>query len=299
VPNRPAAPCRDPVCPNLDPCPLHGPATRPYGQARGSSTQQGYGAIWRRLRREHLRMEPLCRTCAGRGRVVLATDVDHVIPRRQGGRDEHANLQSLCHPCHSAKTAREAHPGGFGKTVATSREQSLAPYTASQAGRLPPLPALAPSRVPLTIVCGPPGAGKSTYVREHATPADLVVDLDEIRSELSGQPLYAAGPETLVPAILERNRRLQGLAVGAEAAAAWFVVGAPSRRERDHWRRLRPHRVVMLATSPEECRRRLAADARRGGCRSELERAVDEWWRRFEPDPRDLHPGSRARILVG
>lgn len=41
-------------------------------------------------------------------RVVAATDVDHVVPRRQGGGDVAENLQALCHGCHSHKTRREA-----------------------------------------------------------------------------------------------------------------------------------------------------------------------------------------------
>jgi hypothetical protein len=77
------------------------------------------------------------------------------------------------------------------------------------------------------------------------------------------------------------------------------VVGAPTRRERDHWRRLRPTRVVMVLAPAEECKRRLAADRRRADHLAELQAAVEAWWSRFEPDPRDLQPGSRPRILVG
>lgn len=44
----------------------------------------------------------------------METDVDHIVPHRGDPEllyDE-ANLQSLCHECHSKKTARE--DGGFG-----------------------------------------------------------------------------------------------------------------------------------------------------------------------------------------
>ena len=36
----------------------------------------------------------------------LATNVDHIIPRRDGGADESNNFQALCHSHHSQKTAR-------------------------------------------------------------------------------------------------------------------------------------------------------------------------------------------------
>lgn len=76
------------------PGPVHG--DRPHAAARG------YGATWRKLRLMVLRREPLCRRCG-----AAALDVDHIIPRRRGGPDSLENLQALCHPCHSRKTATE------------------------------------------------------------------------------------------------------------------------------------------------------------------------------------------------
>lgn len=62
-----------------------------------------------RLRPEQLLREPFCRECAKRGERVRATDVDHVIPHRGVWRlfADPGNLQSLCHSCHSRKTAAE------------------------------------------------------------------------------------------------------------------------------------------------------------------------------------------------
>lgn len=53
-----------------------------------------------------LRSDPLCVLCLAEGRTTLATDVDHIVPRRQGGSDEASNLQPLCHSHHSQKTGR-------------------------------------------------------------------------------------------------------------------------------------------------------------------------------------------------
>ena len=67
-------------------------------------------AAWRKLRAQVLGAEPLCRHCAAKGVVRAANVVDH-----EDG-DAHnnslSNLQPLCGPCHSRKTAAE--DGGFG-----------------------------------------------------------------------------------------------------------------------------------------------------------------------------------------
>ena len=50
----------------------------------------------------------LCQACRRQGRVSLGRVVDHIIPLWNGGSDEDENKELLCHPCHDAKTAREA-----------------------------------------------------------------------------------------------------------------------------------------------------------------------------------------------
>ena len=64
---------------------------------------------WRTIRRAQLSKQPLCQSCLTRGQVTSALHVDHVFPWRHIG--EHAFInnifQSLCHECHSHKTAQE------------------------------------------------------------------------------------------------------------------------------------------------------------------------------------------------
>lgn len=57
--------------------------------------------------------------CEAPGCTRLATEVDHVQALAGGGeRYDPNNLQSLCHPCHEAKTKAEAaaarHPAPRG-----------------------------------------------------------------------------------------------------------------------------------------------------------------------------------------
>jgi 5-methylcytosine-specific restriction protein A len=59
------------------------------------------GWAWSARRDVWLAYHPECASCG-----VPATEVDHLVARFRGGQDVD-NLQSLCHPCHVAKTARE------------------------------------------------------------------------------------------------------------------------------------------------------------------------------------------------
>lgn len=86
-----------------------------YNAGRLSSDRRGYDARWRSRRREHLEREPWCRFHLAQGQRVPATEVDHILPRRAGGSDDHDNLRSLCKSCHSRRTAIDSSGWGGAK----------------------------------------------------------------------------------------------------------------------------------------------------------------------------------------
>jgi 5-methylcytosine-specific restriction protein A len=91
--------CRVPSCPNSEPCPDH-------PKRRGSTR------AWRRLRLQALRRDRYLCSCG-----ALASEVDHVLARERGGRDELSNLRSLCSDCHAVRHGRHSASqvsGGFG-----------------------------------------------------------------------------------------------------------------------------------------------------------------------------------------
>ena len=92
-------------------CPKHKPKDASRRSAQAADWHKWYGLpIFKdRLRPEQLLREPFCRACAIRGVRTRATDVDHVIPHRGVWAlfIDPNNLQSLCHSCHSRKTAAE------------------------------------------------------------------------------------------------------------------------------------------------------------------------------------------------
>ena len=114
MPSKQPRPCYTPGCPGLtrakycDQC-LKNPQRLPKEiDRRVSSAKRGYGHRWRKWREMILSRSPFCADPFGLhgGAWVLATDVHHIIPKRDGGSDKEDNLQSLCHSCHSRVTAK-------------------------------------------------------------------------------------------------------------------------------------------------------------------------------------------------
>jgi 5-methylcytosine-specific restriction protein A len=92
--------------------PVRGPYCRAHYRASGNEARDAARKVpyrqeaWRLLRARVLADEPICRACRRRRSRM----VDHIVERRDGGTDDRRNLQGLCWPCHSQKTAtRTAH----------------------------------------------------------------------------------------------------------------------------------------------------------------------------------------------
>jgi hypothetical protein len=141
------------------------------------------------------------------GCTKLATTADHIIPRSLGG-DPWAieNGRPACHPCNSKR--------GNGLGTATPG-------------------------VRVVVVVGPPAAGKSTYVREHAAADDVVVDLDVIASALrgpNGDPTHIYPAHVRHVAIAARQAAIRRAVRLAERVTVWLVHSIPSAAQLERYR---------------------------------------------------------------
>ncbi|MDC3414281.1 HNH endonuclease [Terrihalobacillus insolitus] len=107
MPLKPKKPCNKQGCTNLTReryCDDHKQEAYAYDKYRESASKRGYNHKWRKARNTFLVNNPICVKC---GRV--ADVVDHIKPHKGDKRLfwSQSNWQSMCSPCHNAKTAKE------------------------------------------------------------------------------------------------------------------------------------------------------------------------------------------------
>jgi hypothetical protein len=131
--------------------------------------------------------------------------------------------------------------------------------------------------MPVTVVTGPPCAGKSSHIRARAAAGDVVIDLDGIAVALGSPDTHDHPPAVLAVARAARNAaigealRLAARAAG-DGAAVWIVDAAPSPHRRRQYATAEVTYVQLTADRTELHQR--ATDAGRG---PGTHRRIDAW----------------------
>jgi hypothetical protein len=235
------------------------------GRLRGRAGQA------RRARR--LRLHPLCAECLKLGIVKETDEIDHVVPLALGGEDTDENTQGLCIEHHTVKSAAE----DVSHAAAANHPDWLQP-----------------SAIPLTIVCGPPASGKTTYLRDNAKPGDITIDLDPIMGEIDPTYRQWSGPQPpsdLLDKAIRRRNAILGSLARAHGRSAWFIVAAPTKAERDWWATKTGGTIVLLDPGKAECKRRAEA---RGTPHAVA--GVDDWHRRSQTQWKPERPKAKQPI---
>lgn len=80
------------------------------------SKHSSRGAVWQRFRLEILNRDNwTCQACGndlieGHAKTEHQPTVDHIIPRVNGGRDEHSNCIAMCAKCNGLKSDNTLPP---------------------------------------------------------------------------------------------------------------------------------------------------------------------------------------------
>lgn len=142
----------------------------------------------------------------------------------------------------------------------------------------------------IRLVCGPPAAGKTTYVKKHAKPEDLVIDLDTL--------LAAYGDAVTAKAV----RKTLEASVQTRSGDAWVIrTLADSNKRTDAAKRLGADEVVVLATPADLAKER----ARKRDPDKDLSEPIDRWWNTYSMVQSDLivspdmeHPSDKEKTMA-
>jgi hypothetical protein len=231
-----------------------------------------------------LQNHPLCALCLERNIIKAARVVHHLEPH--GGDWELfrlGELQSLCKEHHDG-IAQSEERRGFNKGCNVDGSPIADRWQRKQPFSIPH--GIKESAIPVHIVCGAPGSGKTTFVRKHAKPGDWIIDFDDIR-EAIGASRYSDNPRDIKGALSHRDQMLRALSLGTRGTEAWLVVMAPTRAERDAWcTALGKDKasIHVIPTGTYECKRRIEMDNTREGHRARLFVEVDRWFAKYNKD---------------
>jgi hypothetical protein len=110
----------------------------------------------------------------------------------------------------------------------------------------------------MVVVCGPPGCGKTTYVREHKGEGDLVWDWDAVAAAITLEPMYSTWPDGAMDFLLGIRERFCAIAAHGDGRVrrVWVIVS-----ERNAFTRQLEQvgaAVLDLDAAEDVCRARLA-----------------------------------------
>lgn len=129
----------------------------------------------------------------------------------------------------------------------------------------------------MRLVVGPPGSGKSSYVRERVKFGEMVVDVDELFRALTLRPMWEKPPQLIGAVLAVRDYLIESF------EPAWVISSNAERGYREGMREKYGAEVVVLETPAEVCLARIEADGREG----EWGPRVARWWEEYERDERD------------
>ncbi|MEX0661154.1 MAG: AAA family ATPase [Balneolaceae bacterium] len=191
--------------------------------------------------------KPLCVHCLDFGHLKPAQVLDHITRMKAGGGvfDE-SNLQWLCSYHHNRKSQKEGYM----------------------------------QQTKVTIVSGPPGSGKTTWVKEHHSSGDLVYDLDEIFKAISFQIKYDKPKQLTDLAFRIRDLMYRFIKEPNKIETAWIITTAPEADKRKELASMFGANLIRLAVDKEECLNRIEAQGRTND--KNWNQLVDEYFKLFQ-----------------
>lgn len=205
---------------------------RAYNQRRQTTDTEYvkfyHSAAWHHKRREILERDyGLCQRCGKDANLV-----DHIIPSKDDWEDrlDSDNLECLCRECHKIKTKREWY----------KHHKSKERY------------------MEINLVCGLPGAGKSTYVKRHMTDHDLIYDYDDLMQALTGLPSRHRNHDVHDYVMLFLDQMLRKLKAEQSFNNVWIIRTLPDHRIDSLLANYHHINHILIDTDASVCEARIA-----------------------------------------
>lgn len=149
----------------------------------------------------------------------------------------------------------------------------------------------------ITLICGPPCAGKTTLARVVAAPSDVVLDFDTIAVRLGSPHRWRHPPGIVTEA--EDVMRAHMRALRDSDRRGWVIRCLPHPARRTRLARALGARVWLLDPGQVVCRARAQRDGRPAGTLT----AIRDWYRTYRPCEVDQcppeHPAPALTLGAG
>lgn len=139
-----------------------------------------------------------------------------------------------------------------------------------------------PQKAHVTVICGPPGSGKTSYVNKHRSFGDLIVDVDALFKALTFEntrdhlamhlPFVLAARDAVLSRLLEAHR----------VPRVWIIECGASPARRNQLRDKFSAKVIVLEVAEKECIRRIEQDLERDA-KEQFPALVKQWWNEYRP----------------
>lgn len=131
----------------------------------------------------------------------------------------------------------------------------------------------------VSIVFGPPLAGKKTYVREHVHRGDLVVDMDQLYAAVSMLPSYDKPDNLLANVRVIHSLLIDNIRTRfGKWNNAWIIGGYADKYLRESLAEKLGAELIFCDVSQDECTKRLEIDEDRKYRKDEWAGYIRKWF---------------------